>query len=229
MKKTHLLSFTAAVAIGLWAGTANAQTQWIKDKLSDQCSAESQNQIADATRKSIEESVARAEASIKAPASVADLSCMNDLMSANLDIFSSSWMNMGSFNIDSIINDITGGLKSGLSVESLSSGVERAICDFAKEKFSELTSGLTGSMNDIVSGASDLKKFTDGFGLLNMKFNSGGGSGTTGSPVVSRPRTPKTTTTTPAPTAPATGPSTGPSSTEAQIQSIWSSINGGRN
>lgn len=226
MKKTHLLSFTATVAIGLWAGTANAQTQWIKDKLSDQCSAASQNQVADATRKSIEESVARAEGSIQAPASVADMSCMNDLLNADLDIFSSSWMNMGSFNIDSIITDITGGLKSGLSVETLSSGVERAICDFAKEQFSELTSGLTGSMDEIVSGATDLPNFSDGFGLLNMSFNSGGGSAASGggAPLVSRPVAPTAPT-----TAPATGPATGPSATEAQIQNIWNSINGGGN
>jgi len=228
MYKTGLLRITTACVIGIMASSASAQTQWIQDTLSDQCSAASKEALAEDVRDSIEESVARAEASIQAPASVADLSCMNNLLNANLDIFSSQAGGFDSFNVDSMINDVVGGLKAGLSVQTLTGGVERAICDFAQEKFGDLTNGLTGSMDDIVSGTSDLPTFTDGFGLLNIGFNAGG-STVTGSTVNNEAFTNERSTGVSgrenATGAPAEGYS--PTKTETEIQNIWNSISGG--
>lgn len=218
MKKTHILGIAAAATVALMGTTAGAQTQWIKDKMSDQCSAASRDKIADATRENIEESVRRAEASIQAPASVMDLSCMSDLLGADVDVFSQDWGSLGGFSIDGMINDVVGGLKSGLEVQTLSSGVERAICDFAREKFEGVTEGLTGSLDDITSGAT-MPDFGDGFGLLNIGYNAsttggtaGGGSGATSD----------TGGGTASPTT-----STGGTSTESDIMNIWNSIGGG--
>lgn len=226
MKKFCLIGVTAAAMSSLMVSSATAQTQWIQDTLSDQCSAASQAQIADATRESIEESIARAEASIQAPASVADLSCLNSLLSADLDVFSSGWLDVGSFNVDGMINDVVGGLKSGLSVQTLTTGVERAICQFAQEKFSELTNGIDGTMDEIVSGASvSIPDFTDGFGLMNISFDvATGTSASTGTQQPATPAPPVSVqpTTTPAPAA---NPGTD-TSTEESIQNIWDAIKG---
>jgi hypothetical protein len=179
MKKNILYGALATTALSLLSMPATAQTQWIEDKLSDQCSAESRAIVAENTRNSIEAQVRRAEASIQEPASTADLSCMNDLMGANIDIFSQSWAGLSGFNIDGMINDIAGGLKSGLSLESLSSGVERAICDFASDTFSELTEGVTSGIDDLLDPSTVLDQmpdFTDGFSSINLPISSSTGS-----------------------------------------------------
>lgn len=179
MMKRTLFGAAAVSALGFVAVPASAQTQWIEDTLSDQCSAQSQQTIADNTRNSIEASVRRAEASIQEPASIADLSCMNDLLNADIDVFSKTWKGFGGFNIEGMINDIAGGLKSGLSVQTLSGGVERAICSFAQETFSEMTSGVTSSIGDLLDPATMLDQmpnFTDGFSSLNIPISSSTGS-----------------------------------------------------
>ena len=84
MKKTQILGIVAVASTMAMATSAGAQTPWIKDKMSDQCSAASKDKIAENVRKNIEDSVRRAEASIQAPASVVDLSCMSDLLGANI-------------------------------------------------------------------------------------------------------------------------------------------------
>jgi hypothetical protein len=226
MNKKYVLSFTAAATISLMAGSASAQTQWIEDTLTEQCSAASQDLVANATRDSIEDSVARAEASIQAPASIGDLSCMNELLKANIDVFSSTWADLGSFNLDSMISSVTGGLKSGLSLQTLTSGVERAICDFAEETFGELTGGLTGSMDDILSGI-EMPSFSDGFGQMNLGLSSDvtdtasvgtiGGTGTAGNgPGGTAPLSP----------TPTTSVTTTPTTAEQTINGIWNSLNG---
>ena len=227
MKKTHILGIAAAATVALMGSTAGAQTQWIKDKMSDQCSAASRDKIADATRENIEESVRRAEASIQAPASVVDLSCMSDLLGADVDVFSQDWGSMGGFNIDGMINDVVGGLKSGLEVQTLSSGVERAICDFAKEKFEGVTSGLTGSMDDITNGLT-MPDFSDGFGLLNIGYNGSSTGGTTGGAAGSGSGGTSGTGTAGEDTSAVPESTSGGSSTESDIQSIWNSIGGDR-
>lgn len=217
MKTTHILGFAAVASIGLMAGAANAQTAWIEDTLSEQCSTAAREQVASGVRGSIEESVARAEASIQAPSPVMDLACLNDLMDADIDVFSETWDQAS--GLASIINDVTSGLKSGLSVSTLSSGVERAICDFAEEQFETLTSGLTGSMSHITSGI-EMPTFSDGFGLLNVGYSTGSSSGSTSGSASSGSSDSTTTGTT----------STNASSdTESQIQGIWESISGGSN
>ncbi|CAN0536997.1 unnamed protein product [Laminaria digitata] len=179
MMKRNLFGAAAVTALSFTALQANAQTQWIEDTLSDQCSTASQQTIANNTRNSIEASVRRAEASIQEPASIADLSCMNDLFNANIDVFSKSWNGFGGFNIEGMINDIAGGLKSGLSIQTLSGGVERAICSFAQEQFSELTSGVTSGIGDLLDPStvlSQMPNFTDGFSSLNIPISTSTGS-----------------------------------------------------
>ncbi|MBT28083.1 MAG: hypothetical protein CMO01_00370 [Thalassobius sp.] len=234
MKKISLSGVAAVIATGI-VPQAHAQTSWIQDTITEQCSTESRQQVADGVRGSIEASVARSEASIKPPASVGDLSCMSDLLKADVDVFSESWMDLGSFDVEGMINDVTGGLKSGLSVQTLSSGVERAICDFAEEKFEEVTGGIDGSMDDILAGA-EQPSFSDGFGLLNIGYNSGG-SGSSGS-VGSGNGGTYTPTFDPDNGGNGSGETYTPfvepsensgSETEQQIQSIWNNISGGSN
>lgn len=179
--KAHILyGAAAATALSFLSMPAMAQTQWIEDKLSDQCSAASKALVAENTRKSIEEQVRRAEASIQEPGSTADLSCMNDLLSANLDVFSSSWSS-GLFDVEGMINDIAGGLKSGLSVSTLADGVERAICDFAEDQFGVLTEGVTSGLDDLLDPSTVLDQmhdYTDGFSSINLPISSSTGSST---------------------------------------------------
>lgn len=172
MKNTGLLCLVSVCGIGLMASAVSAQTEWISDIQSDQCSPESRDKIAEAVRESIESKVARAEASIRAPASVADLACLDGLLNADVDIFSKG-LSLEGFDPNTIINDLTSGLKSGLNVETLTNGVERAVCDFSDQKFNDLTSGLTGSLDDIVDRTSNLHSLTDGFGLMNIASLSG--------------------------------------------------------
>lgn len=210
MPKLLPRSLCIATALVLAAGSAGAQTQWIEDMLSEECSAESRAAVAQATRDSIEKSVARAEASIQAPAPIEDLSCLGDLLGANVDVFSDSWGGGSGFDVTGMLNDISGGLKSGLDVQTLEGGVERALCAFAQESFADLTKPLSGSMEEIVAGtAADMPSFTDGFGLLNV-----------GSPQTGTTFAPQTG-------AGATGSGSG--QTEVQLQNIWNSIKGGSN
>lgn len=217
MTKETLLRLAVAAIASVSAGAASAQTQWIQDTMSEQCSAESRQQVADATRASIEESVARSEASIQPPAPVADLSCMNGLISADVDVFSDGWTDGGAFDPVSILTDMVGGLKSGLAVTTLAGGAERAICQFAKEKFETVNGGLSGSMNDIVGRTEgSVPSFTDGFGLMNINYNTGP-AGAVPQPSVQQ--------------VPVNAGTTDEiqSQTEAEINSIWNSINGGGN
>ena len=224
MKNIQLTALIAA--IGAAAGSADAQTRWIRDTLSDQCAPASKSVVADATRRSIERSVARAEASIRAPASTADLSCMDDLMSVDLDTFSGDWRKLDGFDIEGLINDVVVGLESGLSVQTLSSGAQRAICGFAREKFEERTDAPTGSMDQIVSRlAPDLPAFGDGFGALNIPRGL----------ALPRAVRPADAPPNPAPEAAGAGDRAGapadrsrkPGGRADPIRSIWNAINGG--
>ena len=159
----YKIRFSAILAFCLLAPAAQAQNQadWIEDTLSEQCSAESIALVTAGTRAAIEQSVARAEASIRSPASTADLSCLDDLINSGLDIFSDSF---------GLVNDIINGLSAGLDFQTLSSGIQQAICGFSQQKFNEVTKGLTGSMADI-TGALSLPSYSDRYGLINISLD----------------------------------------------------------
>ena len=68
---------------------------WAYDMTSDKCSYEARSLLAESTRKQVENSVGRAEASIDAPRPLGDLSCLAGLMQLPLGTFASTG-NLGS-------------------------------------------------------------------------------------------------------------------------------------
>lgn len=131
--------------------------------MSVRCSPASRSHVAAATRRSIEERVARTESSIRAPGAISDMSCIESLLAADVDVFSGAFANVAGFDVQALIDALSGGLKSGLSSETITPGVARAICAYARERFEERTEGLAGSMEGIVAGV-DMPEFSDGFG-----------------------------------------------------------------
>ena len=199
--------FLASLAIAFFGIAAQAQQQdWIEDTLSKQCSAESRAVVAAAVRAGIEENVARAEASIRAPAAIGDLSCLEALIAAPLDVFSRA---------HNIIDNLVSGLQSGLSANILDGAVARAICAFAQEKFGSQTRALAGSMNDIVSrNTVTLPKFSDRFGVVNVGFNRNTSSGANSTEVTIIPQVQH------APPQPQTT-----TERQRQIQDLWDNLN----
>lgn len=116
-----------------------AKAEWIYDMLSEQCSPEARDVMAQAKRAHIEASVRRAEAAITPPAPLGDLSCLTDLMQQPLDFFS------GGFGLDSIFGNF-GQLFdsfSNLGLDTIAvDGINSAICRFAEEKWGEVTGSL---------------------------------------------------------------------------------------
>lgn len=163
MNFTRMTALAVVSAFGFSAGSATAQTRWIEDSMSVRCSPASRAHVAAATRRSIEERVARAESSIRAPGATADMSCVESLLAADVDVFSGAFANVAGFDVQALIDALSGGLKSGLSSETISPGVARAICAYARERFGERTAGLAGSMEGIVAGI-EMPEFSDGFG-----------------------------------------------------------------
>jgi hypothetical protein len=162
-----------------------AQTAWIKDQLSESCSSASADQIANDTRKNIEDSVKRAESTIKPPASILDLSCLDSLVQAPLDVFSSSWKGGSGFSVDGLMGDLSSGLTNvdvGGTPDGAggtSGGVSRMICDFAAKKLQEVTQGVNGGMDDITSGR-QMPSFDSAFNMKGF-VNNGSGSLNSGS------------------------------------------------
>ena len=163
MNNARLAAIAAFAAFGLTADNSLAQTRWIADSMSVWCSPASRQHVAAAARRSIEERVARAESSIRAPGAIADMSCIESLLASDVDVFSGAFANVAGFDVRSLIDSLSGGLKSGLSSETINTGVARVICTHARERFETRASGLTGSMENIVAGF-ELPEFADGFG-----------------------------------------------------------------
>ena len=163
MNFTRMTALAVISAYGLSAGAATAQTRWIEDSMSVRCGPASRAHVANATRRSIEERVARAESSIRAPGSIADMSCVDSLLAADVDVFSGAFANVAGFDVQALIDALTGGLKAGLSSETITPDDARAICAYTMERFEERTAGLTGSMEGIVAGV-EMPEFSDGFG-----------------------------------------------------------------
>lgn len=220
MKSSTRAAIILACLATAQAGAAQAQTAWIKDQLSASCSAASKEKIGNNTRKNIEDSVKRAEASIKPPAPIMDLGCLDSLMQAPLDVFSSSWQGGIGFDLNALMADLTSGL-TNVNIGDPSAGVSRMICNFAEAKFQELTEGLSGTMDEITSGV-DMPKFTGNFNISAM-VNDGSGSLNSGSGFAMN----NLPTSSGAPAVSASPTSTGGAAAASPTaQSIWNITNG---
>lgn len=145
-------SLALAGAATMFAGGAGAQdTQWIQDMMHESCDAAIKSDMAQGIRDTIENSVKRAEASINPAIPIGDLSCLNDLMSAPLDTFS---------NIGGLMGSLTSGLAGSLPIGDLmNGGVSRQVCQFAMDKWNEVTQPLTGAISSL-SNPSFASSFT---------------------------------------------------------------------
>lgn len=166
--KRHLIA-GALTAAGLLAAPLAASAQdnsWLLDLQNPSCSAESKQAVADGVRKQIEDSVARAVAAIQPPAAIGDLSCLNDLMTAPLDMFS---------NVGGILGSLQGGLNGAIS--GAGGSVSRQVCQFAAEKWSEVSGPLNERLGTLSGVGSDLWSNFDLTGNGSRPSNSTSGSG----------------------------------------------------
>lgn len=143
------------------AGQAGAD--WIPSALDPRCEQSDIDGVSRGIREAIEASVRRAEATIDAPAPIADLSCLDDLMTTPLDIFS---------NIGGLMGTLQAGLFDSLPF-SMDMDVSGMVCDFAAERWGELTGGLSGL--DV-----DLSQFADTPSSMVDRLLGGGGFGSGG-------------------------------------------------
>lgn len=198
--------------LGLVPATAGAQTEIFRSMTNERCSAGSRDAAANAARQNVESHVTRAEASIQPPTPVGDLSCLNDLMNINLDFLSGQF-----FSLDTLFQDLLSGFQN-ITLEGISGEVTRQICQFAQEKWEELTEPLNLSLEDLMGDISP--SFTNNFALINI--SGGGGGGSTNPPLTVTPPP----ATTPAPTTAAPS-STGDAGVQDAINQIYNSLNGG--
>jgi len=129
----------SALAASLMATPVLAD--WTEDIQNQNCDSSDRQAFGKSLRGNIESKVRRAEASIQAPSPVGDLSCLNDLMNAPLDIFS---------GMGSLLGSLSAGLgnisPSSLGLDTNLSG---AICGAAAKKWSTLTSSLATSASSL--------------------------------------------------------------------------------
>ena len=206
--RTRALSAVAVAAlIGLTPIAATAQTDIFRSMTNERCSAASRDAVANAARLNVESRVARAEASIQPPAPVGDLSCLNDLMNINIDFLSGRM-----FDISAILGDLMSGLQN-ITLEGIQGAVTRQICEFAAEKWGELTKSLNLSVEDLLGDISP--SFTSNFSLINVTQGAPGtgivinGGGTTPAPSFTQRQSP------------------GGSDVQNTINQIYNSLNGG--
>ena len=149
LSRTALAGFSF-ILVGL---SGQARADWIESAYDSRCDPAIVAQMSDAKRDTIEASVRRAEASILPPSAVGDLSCLNDLMTAPLDTFSS---------IGGLVGSLSGGIQDvSLSGLNLDIDVAGAICDVAAEKWATLTEPLNGLGTSLTSFASTAASSAD--------------------------------------------------------------------
>jgi hypothetical protein len=159
--KARQIPLLAASVIAIAAiSPGMTKADWISSSLDQRCHPDDIAGVTDNVREAIEASVRRAEASIMAPAGVADLGCLNDLMSAPIDIFS---------NVGSVMGALQGGVFDSLPFD-MDMDVSGMVCDFAAEKWGDLTQGL-GSINTSIS------QFANTPSSLIQRLAGGGGFG----------------------------------------------------
>jgi hypothetical protein len=159
--KTHTVTALGmAVLLGLSPAAAGAQTEIFRSMTNERCSSASRDDVANAARLNVESHVTRAEASIQPPTPVGDLSCLTDLMNIDIDFLSGQFL-----SLDSLLGDFMSGLQN-ISLEGIGEEINRQICAFAQEKWSELTEPLNLSVEDLLGDVSP--DFTSNFALINV-------------------------------------------------------------
>lgn len=206
--KTHAAAaFGLSALVGLVPVPAGAQTEIFRSMTNERCSAASRDEVANAARLNVESHVTRAEASIQPPTPVGDLSCLNDLMNIDIDFLSGQF-----FSLDSLLGDFMNGLQN-ITLEGIGEEINRQICAFAQEKWSELTEPLNLSVDDLLGDVSP--DFTRNFALINVSQGDPGGgvtvNGGGAAPVSVTP-------------APSSG---GDPNVQDAINQIYNSLNGG--
>lgn len=171
----------AGATLACVLGATPVLADWTSDIPNSACDPADREAFSKSLRDHIEQKVRRAEATIKAPTPVGDLSCLNDLMNAPLDIFS---------GMGSLLDSLSSGL-SNLSAPSLNldMDVSGMICGAAAKKWATLTSGLTDATSTLTSfantAATSAERALSG-GAMSIPGFSGGtsaadSSGQTGS------------------------------------------------
>ena len=122
------------------AGYSEAELAVIKAKMNPACSEEAKTIVANQVRGNIEDFVRRSEASMMPPSPIGDLSCLSGLMAAPLDTFSGIGSVLGTLGAD-----LSSQSTSALS--GLGGAITSRICDYAAEKWGDLTQPLTGTLN----------------------------------------------------------------------------------
>lgn len=164
---------TSTVLVCVSVQSANAD--WITEKLQETCAGTSfMSKQAEDVRKQVEDYVNRSEAAIQPPSPVGDLSCLNDLMSSIdlTSIFSGAMPGMSS-----LMNKLGG---AGLMAATGPGGIEGMICQFAQQKWQELTSKLQQAFQGGGSGGSGgnelrVPDFMENFGAANFPAIATGG------------------------------------------------------
>lgn len=184
LSRLRLRSLLAGTALVFVPGAVNAyqpSDDWIYQSLNEQCDVAVREAITENVRGSIESHVRRAEAAIRPPAPIGDLSCLDGLMSAPLDIFSN-------------IGDISGSLIGGLGdlAGSIGDEIGSQICGFIETKWNELTEPMTDviDITNDVSGymSGDAFEFGEVFSLDAGESGYGGGfDGSTTEPPSNQP------------------------------------------
>ena len=129
----------ATLAMILAIGITPASAEWIHDMMIEDCSEESRDRLAAATRQKIELSVRRAESSIEPPAPIGDLGCLDGLMDINIDVFApvGPLSQIFSGSLDGVLNQ---------------AGDTRRFCRFARRRWNEMTNPLTQSLTLLKKG-----------------------------------------------------------------------------
>ena len=149
----------------LFSTVDDARADWIQDMMDPACDPGISGDIAAGIRQTIEDSVKRAEASIQAAIPTADLSCLTGLMNAPLDIFSNIGGIMGNLQ-----SGISGMLNPGALLGAAGEAVNRQVCQFAQDKWAEVTQPLTDALGDLsIPSIADAFSSTDSSG--NTYFN----------------------------------------------------------
>ncbi len=145
-----------------------ADQTWIREMLSEDpsCDPETIDVLAGAARRGIEREVGRRENSVKPPSAAAELSCLGDLMSTNLDVaFPTGRLTAGLPGFLQGILSQLGGSGSGLSlgsidVASLAAGLAAgqtdptrilpsSLCPFAQSRWSQATLPSLGGFGEL--------------------------------------------------------------------------------
>ena len=129
----------ATLAMILAIGITPASAEWIHDMMVEDCSEESRDRLAAATRQKIELSVRRAESSIEPPAPIGELGCLDGLMDINIDVFApvGPLSQIFSGSLDGVLNQ---------------AGDTRRFCRFARRRWNEMTNPLTQPLKLLKQG-----------------------------------------------------------------------------